>query len=60
MRTHGGRQDARAADALGLRGVLVLTGKHGPAEVESAARGRGGTRPDAIAPSLSEVVAALD
>jgi hypothetical protein len=38
----------------------VLTGKHGPAELEAAARARGGTRPDAIAPSLAEVVAALD
>jgi len=52
--------DIVAAKRVGLRGVLVLTGKHGPAEVETAAGGRGGTRPDAIAPSLSEVVAALD
>jgi hypothetical protein len=50
----------QAAKRVGLRGVLVLTGKHGAAEVEAAARRRGGTRPDAIAPSLAEVVAALD
>lgn len=54
------RQDVLAAKRLGIRGVLVLTGKHGPNEVEAAARGSRGTRPDAIAPSLSEVVAALD
>ena len=54
------RQDILAAKRLGIRGVLVLTGKHGPDEVEAAARGSRGTRPDAIAPSLSEVVAALD
>jgi HAD superfamily hydrolase (TIGR01450 family) len=52
--------DGQAAKRVGLRGVLVLTGKHGAAEVEAAARRRGGTRPDAIAPSLAEVVAALD
>jgi len=54
------RADILAAMRVGLRGVLVLTGKHGPAEVAAAARGRGGTLPDAIAPSLGEVVAALD
>jgi HAD superfamily hydrolase (TIGR01450 family) len=54
------RADVLAAKRAGLRGVLVLTGKHGPAEVAAAARGRGGTIPDAIAPSLGEVVAALD
>jgi HAD superfamily hydrolase (TIGR01450 family) len=54
------RADIAAAKRAGLRGVMVLTGKHGPADVEALARGRGGTRPDAIAPSLAEVVAALD
>jgi ribonucleotide monophosphatase NagD (HAD superfamily) len=54
------RTDVIAAQRAGLRGILVLTGKHGPAEVEAAARERGGRRPDAIAPSLAEVVAALD
>ncbi len=54
------RADVLAAQRLGLRGVLVLTGKHGAADVDLAARGSRGTRPDAIAPSLAEVVAALD
>lgn len=54
------RADVRAARRAGLRGILVLSGKHGPADVETAARERGGRRPDAIAPSLAEVVAALD
>jgi HAD superfamily hydrolase (TIGR01458 family) len=54
------RTDVRAAQRAGLRGVLVLSGKHGEADVEAAARERGGRRPDAVAPSLAEVVAALD
>ena len=54
------RTDTRAAQRAGLRGIFVLTGKHGQADVEAAARERGGRRPDAIAPSLAEVVAALD
>ena len=54
------RTDVRAAQRAGLRGILVLTGKHGPADVETAARERGGRRPDAVAPSLAEVVSALD
>lgn len=54
------RADILAARRVGLRGILVLTGKHGPAEVEAVARVRRGARPDAIAPSLAEVVAALD
>ena len=54
------RTDVRAAQRSGLRGILVLSGKHGQADVESAARERGGRRPDAIAPDLAAVVAALD
>jgi HAD superfamily hydrolase (TIGR01458 family) len=54
------RTDVRAAQRAGLRGVLVLSGKHGEADAEAAARERGGRRPDGIAPSLAEVVAALD
>lgn len=54
------RTDVRAAQQSGLRGILVLSGKHGEADVESAARERGGRRPDAIAPDLAAVVAALD
>ena len=54
------RTDVRAAQRSGLRGILVLTGKHGVADVDIAARERGGRRPDAIAPDLAAVVAALD
>lgn len=53
--------DVLGAQRSGLRGVLVLSGKHGAAEVERAAgQARGGGSPTAIAPSLAEVVAALD
>ena len=55
------RTDVRAAQRAGLRGILVLSGKHG------AGRHRAGRResavggcPDAVAPSLADVVAALD
>jgi len=52
--------DALAAQRIGLRGVLVLSGKHGVAELDRAAgQGRGGGRPNAVAASLAEVVAAL-
>ncbi len=51
--------DVLAAQRAGLRGVFVLTGKHGPADLEAATRG-GRRAPDLIAPSLLEVVAALD
>jgi HAD superfamily hydrolase (TIGR01458 family) len=54
------RSDVRAAQRAGLRGIFVLSGKHGRADVEVAAAERGGRRPDAIAASLAEVVAALD
>ena len=54
------RSDVGAAHRAGLRGVLVLSGKHGAADVEVAAQERGGHRPDAIAPSLLDVVMALD
>jgi HAD superfamily hydrolase (TIGR01458 family) len=54
------RTDVRAAQRAGLRGVLVLSGKHGEADIETAAKERGGRWPDAVAPSLAEVVAALD
>jgi HAD superfamily hydrolase (TIGR01450 family) len=55
------RADVLAAKRAGLRGVFVLTGKHGRADLERAAsRRRGGGVPDAVAPSLAEVVAALD
>jgi HAD superfamily hydrolase (TIGR01458 family) len=55
------RTDVLAGQRAGLRGVFVLTGKHGLDEV---ARPRGNTRgvrePHAVAPSLAAVVAALD
>ena len=54
------RTDVLAAQRSGLRGIFVLSGKHGPADVAAAETERGGGRPDAIAPSLAEVVAALD
>lgn len=44
----------------GLRTVFVRTGKHGGAELAAAAgKGRGAYAPDAVAPSIAEVVAAL-
>ncbi|MEO6206771.1 MAG: HAD hydrolase-like protein [Candidatus Limnocylindrales bacterium] len=54
------RTDIRAAQRAGMRGIFVLSGKHGPADVEAAAGERGGRRPHAIAADLAEVVAALD
>jgi HAD superfamily hydrolase (TIGR01458 family) len=52
--------DIRAGQRAGLLGVLVLTGKHGAADLERLGQGPRGTRPHAIAPSLADVVAALD
>jgi HAD superfamily hydrolase (TIGR01458 family) len=54
------RTDVRAAQRAGMRGIFVLSGKHGHDDIEVAARERGGRRPDALAASLAEVVAALD
>jgi HAD superfamily hydrolase (TIGR01450 family) len=52
------RADVAAAQRVGMRGILVLSGKTMRVDME---RGRTGSRgPDAIAPSLTEVVAALD
>lgn len=53
------RSDVAAARRVGLLGILVLTGKHGREDVAAAAARRNGGRPDAVAPSLLEVVAAL-
>jgi HAD superfamily hydrolase (TIGR01458 family) len=53
------RSDIRAAQRAGLRGILVLSGKHAEADVEAAARERGGRRPDAIAADLAAVVDAI-
>ena len=52
--------DVRGAQRVGLRGVLVLTGKVSVADVAGLAAGRRRRPPDAIAPSLADVVAALD
>jgi ribonucleotide monophosphatase NagD (HAD superfamily) len=54
------RADVLAAKRAGLRGVLVLTGKHGPSDLAEVRNRRGGGAPDAVAPSLADVVAALD
>jgi HAD superfamily hydrolase (TIGR01458 family) len=51
--------DIRGAQKAGLRGVFVRSGKHGDAELARVASERGGRAPDAIAPSIAEVVAAL-
>ena len=51
--------DVAAAQRVGLRGILVLSGKTDRAEADRAARGRG-RAPDGIAPTLADVVAALD
>jgi HAD superfamily hydrolase (TIGR01450 family) len=51
--------DVRAAQRVGMRGILVLSGKTSAADAgEPAVRSR--RPPDAIAASLAEVVAALD
>jgi HAD superfamily hydrolase (TIGR01450 family) len=57
--------DIRGAQKAGLRGVFVRSGKHGEAELVRVTSGRGGRggrgswAPDAIAPSIVEIVAAL-
>lgn len=52
--------DALAAQRAGMRGIVVLTGKHGQEELaRAAAQRRGGGRPDAVAASLAEVAEAL-
>ena len=55
------RTDVLAGQRAGLCGVLVLTGKHGLDAVAAAhGHGRGGREPHGVAPSLADVVAALD
>ena len=55
------RTDVLAGQRAGLRGVFVLTGKHGlDALARQRGHGRGGREPHAVAPSLADVVAALD
>ena len=54
------RTDVRAAQRAGLRGIFVTSGKHRPADIETAAAERGGRRPDAVAANLADVVRAID
>lgn len=55
------RNDVLAGQRAGLRGVFVLTGKHRLEEIRRLpGHGRGGREPHAVAPSLADVVAALD
>ena len=54
------RTDVLAAQRVGLRGVFVLSGKHDATDLEAATTGARGRRPDLVATSLREVVAALD
>ncbi len=55
------RTDVLAGQRAGLRGVFVLTGKHRLDELRRLpGHGRGGREPHAVAPSLADVVAALD
>jgi HAD superfamily hydrolase (TIGR01458 family) len=53
------RSDIRAAQRAGLRGIFVLSGKHDMADIEIAAKERGGLRPEGVASDLATVVAAL-
>ncbi|MFP5342846.1 MAG: HAD-IIA family hydrolase [Candidatus Limnocylindria bacterium] len=52
--------DVRAAQRVGLRGILVLSGKTAIGDLGGERLGRGRRAPDAIAGSLADVVAALD
>lgn len=55
------RTDVLAGQRAGLCGVLVLTGKHGLDDVAAVdGHGRGGREPHGVAPSLADIVAALD
>ena len=54
------RTDVLAGQRAGLRGVFVLTGKHGLDDARPQTKGRAKRAPDAIAASLADVVAALD
>ena len=51
--------DIRGAQKAGLRGVFVYSGKHGESELARVTDERRGRAPDAVAPSLVEIVAAL-
>ena len=51
--------DVRGAQKAGLRGIFVRSGKHGDAELKRAAGERPAWVPDAIAPSVLDIVADL-
>ena len=52
------RADVAAAQRIGMKGILVLSGKTGAAEADRAREDARG--PDGIAATLADVVAALD
>lgn len=52
--------DVRAAQRVGMRGILVLTGKTTSERLAGGRLGAGRRAPDGVAASLAEVVAALD
>jgi HAD superfamily hydrolase (TIGR01450 family) len=52
--------DVRAAQRVGMRGVLVLTGKTTREHLDRPSLGHGRRPPDGVAASLADVVAALD
>lgn len=52
--------DVVGAQRAGLRGILVLTGRHGLEEAAEASNHPRGGRPDAVTASLSSLVVALD
>ena len=55
------RTDVLAGQRAGLRGVFVLSGKHTLADLaQLRSEGRGTMLPDGVAPTLADVVAALD
>lgn len=51
--------DIGGARRAGLRTIFVRTGKHTDADLEAAASGRRGFRPDVVAPSFLEVARSL-
>jgi HAD superfamily hydrolase (TIGR01458 family) len=51
--------DVLGAQRAGLKGVFVRSGKHGDSDLARISAERGGRAPDAIAPSIVEIVAAL-
>jgi ribonucleotide monophosphatase NagD (HAD superfamily) len=52
--------DIAGALRVGLRGILVLTGKVDASAAEASMSGPARSRPTAIAASLPDIVAALD